>query len=421
MLSVKENALLTQVGPGTPGGNMLRCYWLPVALSEEVPPGGAPVSQRVLGEDLVLFRDEHGQCGLLARQCSHRCADLSYGRIEAGGLRCLYHGWVYDVAGNCLQQPGEPAGSNFAQKIHHPAYPCQEAGGLIFAYMGAGEPPLLPGYEFFDVPEENRYVTKAFHDCNYLQGNEGSIDPVHTSYLHRIFDEGGGQVVGTNNSVQDLLGGDLTPRIEVEKTDWGLQLYTLRAVGESQTYARVTGLLFPVAGTFSGPFSGPGYEGYGINWHVPIDDNTHWKFLFRFSRKKPLEAYMKADSPKGPDYLVPRNRENRHLQDREEMKTKTFAGFGTDFSEHDTAVVESMGPIVDRSHEHLGSTDKAIITYRQMLLEAVRDVQRGSDPLHVVRDPEQNRFFDLAGGKVISSTDDWRTAWRTQEMSTPAT
>src|SRR5262249_20112417 len=138
MLSAKENARLTRTSPGTPGGELLRRYWQPVALAAEVPPGDAPVSLRILGEDLVLFRDEEGRLGLLSRYCAHRRADLSYGRLEDGGLRCLYHGWLYDVAGRCLEQPGEPQGSEFHRKIRQPAYPCQERGGLIFAYLGPG-------------------------------------------------------------------------------------------------------------------------------------------------------------------------------------------------------------------------------------------------------------------------------------------
>src|SRR5215208_927266 len=153
MLTQEENELLTRIGPGTPGGDMMRRYWQPAALSEELPRGGAPLPVRLLGEDLVLFRDEDGRPGLLGLHCSHRGADLSYGRLEDGGLRCLYHGWLFDVGGRCLEQPGEPAGSTFHERIRHTAYPCQELGGVVFAYLGPGEPPLLPAYEPFAVPD----------------------------------------------------------------------------------------------------------------------------------------------------------------------------------------------------------------------------------------------------------------------------
>src|SRR5712692_6585710 len=170
MLTKEQNDLLTQTGPGTPGGALLRRYWQPVALAEELPPGGPPRSVRSLGEELVLFRDEGGRPGLLGLHCPHRGADLSYGRLEDGGLRCLYHGWLYDVAGRCLEQPGEPAGSTFKEKIRHTAYPCQEAGGMIFAYLGPGEPPLLPAYLLMGVPAEHVFLRKYFQECNYLQG-----------------------------------------------------------------------------------------------------------------------------------------------------------------------------------------------------------------------------------------------------------
>src|SRR5438309_3590171 len=175
MLTAQENELLTRIGPGTPGGDLIRRYWQPAALSEERSVN-APLPIRLLGEDLVLFRDADGQPGLLAIHCSHRGADLSYGRLEDGGLRCIYHGWLYDRNGRCLEQPGEPAGSTFHERIHQTAYPCLERAGVIFAYLGPGEPPLLPDYEFLTVADENRFVSKLFSECNYLQGNEGNQD-----------------------------------------------------------------------------------------------------------------------------------------------------------------------------------------------------------------------------------------------------
>ena len=185
-----ETDLLTRTGPGTPGGNLLRRYWQPAALLEELPSDAPPLPIRLLGEDLVLFRDDRGNPGLLGIHCSHRGADLSYGRVEDGGLRCIYHGWLYDIHGRCIEQPGEPQGSTFHQRIRHPAYPCIEQAGIIFAYLGPGEPPLLPAYDALTAPDARRFVTKVFQDCNYLQANEGNFDPTHTSYLHRQFEQG---------------------------------------------------------------------------------------------------------------------------------------------------------------------------------------------------------------------------------------
>src|SRR5512134_3509544 len=164
MMTREENELLTQTGPGTPCGEMMRRYWQPVGLSEELPVGGAPLSVRILGEELVLFRDDQGRVGLLGLHCAHRGTDLSYGRIEDGGLRCLYHGWLYDIDGRCLDQPAEPSISRFKEKICHLSYPCLERAGLIFAFMGEGEAPLLPDYEFLLVPETQTAIHRAFVD-----------------------------------------------------------------------------------------------------------------------------------------------------------------------------------------------------------------------------------------------------------------
>ena len=184
-MATHEADVLTHTNPGTPCGDLIRRYWQPAALSEELPPGGAPVPVRLLGEDLVVFRDDKGCPGLLGIHCSHRGADLSYGRVEDGGLRCIYHGWLYDIQGKCLDQPGEPGGGEHRGSIRHPAYPCVEKAGVVFAYLGPGKPPLLPNYEFLTVPADHVFAIKLFNDSNYLQGNEGNIDPVHLSFFHR--------------------------------------------------------------------------------------------------------------------------------------------------------------------------------------------------------------------------------------------
>src|SRR3970040_710875 len=219
MISKEENDLLTQTNAGTPAGELMRRYWQPVALSEELPQGGAPRTVAIMGEELVLFRDDQGRVGLLGLHCSHRGTDLSYVRVENGGLRCLYHGWLYDIRGRVLEQPGEPGGGANRDLICHLAYPCQEAGGVVFTYMGPGDPPLLPNYEFLTVPEPQRTVTKIFYRCNYLQGNEGNIDPVHLSFLHQYLNES--QVAhkrivpGSGATDHALLREHIAPTIEV--------------------------------------------------------------------------------------------------------------------------------------------------------------------------------------------------------------
>ncbi|TAJ97045.1 aromatic ring-hydroxylating dioxygenase subunit alpha [bacterium] len=397
MITKEENQLLTQVGRGTPAGELLRRYWQPVALSEEVSSGGAPLAVTILGEDLVLFRDDKGRPGLLGLRCSHRGTDLSYGRIEDGGLRCLYHGWLYDVKGRCLEQPGEPGGGKHRDAIRHPAYPCQEKVGVIFAYMGPGKAPLFPNYEFLGAPADHRLICKIFHECNYLQANEGNIDPVHLSYLHRFLEgreERYRGVRGGEESHYNLVGRDVTPSIEVELTDFGVRIYTARKQPGNNVYLRVSYFILPNLSAFPGQTGG---QGYSVNWHVPIDDTHHWKYMFVFSREAPLDKVViqRERSELTPDFRLLRNSSNRFMQDRESMKTKTYSGMGHGFQAHDVFATSSQGAIQDRTQEHLISSDKAIIAARKLMEKAIRDIQEGREPPHVIRDPSQNRFPHL--------------------------
>src|SRR5437764_651259 len=189
MLSKEDNELLSQTAAGTPMGNLIRRYWIPALLSEEIPaPDCPPARVRLLGEELVAFRDTQGRIGLIGEHCAHRGMSLFYGRNEECGLRCIYHGWKYDVEGNVLDTPAEPAGSRFKEKLHHPAYPTHEAAGLIFAYMGPKEKqPLFPNYAWSKLPTGHTRPSKSFQDCSYLQGVEGECDSTHLTYLHRFF------------------------------------------------------------------------------------------------------------------------------------------------------------------------------------------------------------------------------------------
>jgi phthalate 4,5-dioxygenase oxygenase subunit len=398
MITQSENDLLTQIGPKTPCGELLRRYWQPVALGEELPKDGAPLKLRILGEDLVLFRDDQGRPGLLGLHCSHRGTDLSYGRVEDGGLRCLYHGWLYDICGRVIEQPGEPAGGIHRDAVRHLAYPCQEAGGIILAYLGPGEPPLIPNYDFLIVPREYRTAVKIFHNCSYLQGNEGNIDPVHLSFLHQYLSEA--QVArlrivpGSTVTDNTLLGDDIAPTIEVEVKDFGLRIYTLRNAGPDKRYLRVTNFVMPNLAAFGGSTVG---DGYSVHWHVPIDDTHHWKYIFMFSRSEPLDDELRNRSRAEltPDYRLTRNATNRYQQDRESMKTKTFTGMGINFQAHDAFATESQGPVQNRTQEHPVSSDKAILAARKLLLNAIKDVQEGRQPQHVLRDASLNRFPHL--------------------------
>jgi phthalate 4,5-dioxygenase oxygenase subunit len=423
MMPKEENELLTQTDRGTPCGELIRRYWQPVALAEELPPGGAPLSVRILGEDLVLFRDDQQRIGLLGIHCAHRGTDLSYGRIEDGGLRCLYHGWLYDVHGRCLEQPGEPGGGEHRDQIRQRAYPCKEVAGAIFTYMGPGEPPLIPNYDFLKALPDHLYVSKIFHECNYLQANEGNIDPVHLSYLHRFLEkreESYRGVRGADESHYNLVARNSTPTIDVELTDFGVRIYTMRQLEADKSYLRVSYFILPNFSAFPGQTGG---EGYSINWHVPIDDTRHWKYTFVYSAGAPLQSELlnRERSEIGADYKLMRNEANRFLQDREAMKTKTYAGMGIGFQAHDAFATASQGMIQDRREERLVSSDKAIVAARKLMEKAIRHVQEGKDPPHVIRDAAQNRFpHFMVLSDMIPSASDWRQYARNLEAEARA-
>jgi phthalate 4,5-dioxygenase oxygenase subunit len=403
MASRSEIELLIHTGPGTPCGDLMRRYWQPVALASELPPDGDPLPVKLLGEELVLFRDDRGRPGLLDRFCAHRGVDLSYGRCDPGGLRCLYHGWLYDVDGTCLEQPAEPAGSTFHKRIRQTAYPCRETGDLIFAYLGPGEPPELPELDFYLAPDSHRVVSKIFQESNYLQALEGTFDQSHLSILHRVPPADVAiKAVTLEESAKShyaLLSEDVAPRIETERTHFGFREYVSRKAPEGE-YLKVETFVLPNLGVVPGAAAGRG--GYQGNFHVPIDDFSHWKYYIKFREDGPLDPATSNEGSYGgealtPDFRSPRNAENRYLQDRKVMKQHPFVtGMGRGFAFHDTWAVESPGPIVDRTKEHLSYTDKAVIVLRQTLLEAIAQMQ--SDTL-----PAQSRDGSdiLAIGDVV--------------------
>jgi phthalate 4,5-dioxygenase len=416
-MTKEENDLLTRTGPGTPCGETLRRYWQPAALSEELPAGGAPLPVTLFGEELVLFRDDQGRVGLIDLHCAHRGADLSYGRLEDGGLRCIYHGWLYDVHGKIIDMPGEAdGGASFRDSMCHKAYPCKERAGVIFAYMGPGEPPLLPNYEFLSVPERQRFVTKYFQSCNYLQANEGNIDPIHASFLHH-----------PNHNLrhtgipeyQGFRGGrGAAPGIEsinAEVTDFGVRLCRTCPVASNKKDLRIWNFVLPNLTTFPGGIQSR--SGYSVNWHVPIDDACHWKYSFTFNREAPLDLeVVKRSRPEmTADYKLTRSRANRYMQDRSLMATESYTGIAG-FAAQDTCVVEGEGPIQDRTEEHLVSSDKVIVAARKLLLKAINDVRVGRDPQHVIRDATQNRFPGMiVWYGVVPGETDWREHTRRLE------
>jgi phthalate 4,5-dioxygenase oxygenase subunit len=403
MATRSEIDLLVHTGPGTPCGELMRRYWQPVALASELPTDAEPLAIKILGEELVLFRDDRGRVGLLDRFCAHRGVDLTYGRCDPGGLRCLYHGWLYDIEGNCLEQPAEPAGSTFYQRIRQTAYPCREAGDLIFAYLGPGEPPELPELDFFLAPSSHRAVSKIFQNSNYLQALEGTFDQSHLSILHRVppADVATKAVVLEESAKNhyELLSEDVAPRIETERTHFGFREYVSRKAPEGE-YLKVETFVLPNLGVVPGASGGRG--GYQGNFHVPIDDVSHWKYYVKFREDAPFDPKTANEGSYGgeelaPGFRSPRNAENRYLQDRAVMRHYPFVtGMGRGFAMHDTWAVESPGPIVDRTKEHLSYTDKAVIALRQTLLEGIAQVQSGT-----LEPPRRDGSDILAIGDVV--------------------
>lgn len=393
MLSKANNDLLTQTGPGTPGGDFLRSYWQPIVASSELPADGAPLPVRVLSEDLVLFRDDTGELGLIGQYCPHRGTDLSYGRVENGGLRCLYHGWLFDRHGNTLDQPAEPANRKFCDRLKHTAYPVREKGGAIWAYLGKGEPPLIPDFEFLTGPEPNRLTFRVVQMCNWLQGLESSIDPAHTTYLHRR--PPGQKSARSGGDVAALRGND-PPAISIEQTDFGTRIFALHNAPGGRRYLRVNNYVYPAGAT---PSTSGGEVGYQGRWYTPIDDYSHSRFEFFYRHSEPLDKEKLVANHHenvGPDHRHVRRMENRYLQDRAELKRgESFGGMGLHFPSQDAFAIETQGAIQDRMKEHLGSTDVVIIEVRKALLAAIKKVQEGGEAPWVHRDPSRDAFADF--------------------------
>ena len=397
MLPTELNDLITKTDAGTPMGELMRRYWLPALLCEELPePDCPPVQVRILGEELVAFRDTNCRLGLLQEHCLHRGTSLFYGRNEECGLRCIYHGWKYDVEGNVLDTPAEPASSSFKGKLKQPSYPTVECGGMIWTYLGpADKRPPFPRYNWMDLPPDHTYVTKCFQECNYLQGLEGESDSSHLSFLHREFNLEG---------EQRLYAGDSAPRYEIEDTDFGLRMIALRNAPNDTTYTRVSSFVMP-----SGCFIPAQTSEYHI--YIPIDDTHSWRYDLGWFQDRPARPEDKIRAPEiGPDYRRIRNQSNHYLQDREVQRTRTFTGI-QNFLNHDSCATETMGGRYDRSREHLGVSDKAVIAVRRRLIDAAQALERGEEPPRPnAGEGALHSHVDTLAGLVPAGVH-WREQW----------
>jgi len=420
MMNQEQNDLLTRVGPGSAAGAVLRLYWQPAALSEELMSARPVVPVTLLGENLVLFRDNEGKLGLIGRHCPHRGADLCYGRREDNGLRCPFHGWHFDRDGQCVEQPAEPDGSQMYKNIRTVAYPVVEKNGVIFAYMGPGEPPPFPALDCFAAPESHVFAFKGLWGCNWLQAMEVGIDPAHASFLHRFLqdagpDQGYGQqfrdrAANTEIPMTQLLREYPRPDITVEQTPFGLRLMSLRHMKDGRSHVRVTNQVFPEAICI--PMSN---EMIITQWHVPIDDeNCYWYSMFTSFGKPVDRAVMREQRLKEhrlPDYAPLKNKRNNYGYDPDEQARLTYTGMGLDINVHDQWAVESMGQIQDRTQEHLGRSDIAISRYRRLLLDAISKVKNGEQDQLLMRNGETAAIRGPVAIDAIGPTENWGAVW----------
>jgi len=374
--------LLLRTGPGTAMGNLMRRYWVPVLLSSEIAaPDCPPVRTQILGEKLLAFRDTQGRAGLVDEFCAHRGASLFLGRNEECGIRCSYHGWKYDITGQCVDLPQVPA---LAPKMRIKAYPCVERGGVVWAYLGPPEKkPAPPEVEWCLLPESHRYVTKRVQETSYLQAMEGGIDTSHVSWVHRY--EVDKDPMHKHSRALDYIKADSNVVFDIEEVAHGLTLYGRRLGDADSHYWRITQWIFPWF-TLIPPF-GPHALG-GHVW-VPIDDENCWAWSINWLADRPLPKEELDAMKEGrgihvkyvPGTFTPlAHKGNNWLIDREAQKNKeSFSGVDG-FSIQDASLQESMGPIQNHANEHLIPTDKAIVMARRMLERAARDLAQGLEP-----------------------------------------
>ena len=382
MLTAAENERLTRVTGDAPMGRLMRRYWLPACLSEEVAQaGGTPRRLRILGTPLVAFRDSEGRLGILDEHCPHRLASLALGRNEEGGLRCVYHGWKFGADGSCMEMPTEPPGYNFRDRMRARSYPSREAGGIVWTYLGEpGSEPAFPGYDWTRMPKAQVAIIKAGERVNYLQAVEGSIDSSHSWFLHRdtIWDW----------KKRSEISSDLSPRLEAQDEPYGFRYAAIRTPNvdpDTTKYVRVTQFVLPFTALIPRPLDRS--EPAHAQIFVPLDD-THTMFYGIFFSQN--GAAVDEDAQREKHHVVPGRDldeawfrrtgvDNWFGQDREAMRSGSYTGI-KGFTNQDMACQESMGPIVDRTREHLGTSDVAIIRMRKRMLEALRRFE-GGEPL----------------------------------------
>jgi phenylpropionate dioxygenase-like ring-hydroxylating dioxygenase large terminal subunit len=384
-MRAEQNVFLTRTGPGTPMGELFRCYWLPALLACELPAADCPpVRVKLLSERLIAFRDSQDRLGLIDEFCAHRGVSLWFGRNEEGGLRCAYHGWKYDVSGQCIEIPSEPDNPQLCRRMKLKSYPLVERGGVLWTYMGPPEQqPSLPEHEWATVPAAQRHVSKRWQECNYLQAMEGGIDSSHVSFLHRHNIRTDPMFRGAKANEYNLR--DLRPHFEVVESPGGLYIGARRNAEDGKHYWRITQWVMP-SFTLIPPRGDHPIGGH--SW-VPIDDENCWAWSTNHHATRPLtgeerealEAGKGIHTPLIPGTFRPvANRDNDYLMDRQAQREgRSFSGV-EGFAMQDASVQESMGPIQDRTRENLVPTDQGIVMARRRLIAAAQALAQGVRP-----------------------------------------
>ena len=426
MFGKEDYELLTRVEGGAPMGQIMRRHWLPACLSEEVAErDGAPVRSRLLGEDLVVFRDTEGRLGVLGEHCRHRGASLAFGRNEQCGLRCLYHGWKFDIEGNIVERPSEPDADRLRSTVKQKAYPAREAGGFVWTYMGPPqemrpfEPPA-----WAPSPRTRISVVKIHTACNWAQVLEGSIDSAHSSSLHSsdmpTAAVDGAKATGTN---WPRPSADKSPRLQVQATSFGFEYAAIRTPirnAGSHDYIRTT--------LFIAPFTVliPPNDQYNLAQMLfPIDDQNTMFYWIAWHPTKGIgqdewRRFCAAEVGIDLDerYRKIRTLENRFLQDRDAMKNGSFTGI-KGIPAQDMAMWESMGPIVDRTQDYLGASDLAVLQFRKQMIEAAKQFQSG-EPAIGTTEPHVPHVSLASFQGIVPKGTNWRTLHVSEEAPGPA-
>lgn len=399
-------------------GAVFRQFWMPVLLSRELPePGCPPVRVKLMGENFVAFRDGQGRVGLADPRCPHRGADLFFGRTEADGIRCVYHGWKFSQSGQCLDMPSVPCTSNYKDRVRLKTFPVRESGEMIWAYVGPdAEPPPFPEMEFTEISESHRYVSKKLQQCNWAQAVEGALDTAHFSFLHMGVSDDEDEIqaamphseLGSSEEMKRRIRWikrDGVPRFSIAAHDTGLLIGAARNADGRDLYWRISQFLMPNHSLAPGSFPGENHHGQTF---VPIDDESCWIYTYTWNPQRPLDPQERAGFAAGKgihaevdEKFVPvRNRSNDYMIDREDQRLRSYTGI-MGLSEQDACIQESQGVIADRTLEHLGPTDLAIVKFRRLMLSSADELAEGRPP-QALRHPEGYR---IRSGALLADKD----------------